>query len=68
MHKNTTQPAPTHPHTHTQANSIATELEDQMGEGVINANMGTTYEMLCNLEQALEHHEKVSEIAGGGEN
>ena len=39
-----------------------------MGEGVINANMGTTYEMLCNLEQALEHHEKVSEIAGGGEN
>ena len=32
-----------------------------MGEGVINANMGTTYEMLCNLEQALEHHDKVKE-------
>ena len=32
-----------------------------MGEGVINANVGTTYEMLCNLDQALEHHEKVKE-------
>jgi len=36
-----------------------------MGEGVVNANIGMTYEMLCNLELALEHHEKVCEGVGG---
>ena len=36
-----------------------------MCECVINANMGTTYEMLCNLDQALEHHEKVRRGRGG---
>ena len=45
-------------HTH-QSISIATELNDKVGEGVVHCNMAMTYEMLCNLEQALEHHEKV---------
>ena len=48
----------THMHTH-QSISIATELNDKVGEGVVHCNMAMTYEMLCNLEQALEHHEKV---------
>lgn len=43
-----------------QALGIAGELEDRMGEGVIHSNLGMTYEMLCNLEKALEHHERVT--------
>ena len=40
---------------------LATELEDYMGEGVVHANMATTHEMLCNLEETLVHQEKVQE-------
>ena len=32
-----------------------------MGEGVVHANMGTTHEMLSNMEEALVHQEKVRE-------
>ena len=38
---------------------LASELEDRLGEGVVHANMGTTQEMLSNMEQALVHQEKV---------
>ena len=42
---------------------IAVELQDKTGMGVCHCNMGTTYEILCNLEEALEHHEKVSQTS-----
>lgn len=38
---------------------LASELEDRIGEGVVHANMATTHEMLCNLEETLIHREKV---------
>ena len=38
---------------------IASELEDNLGEGVVHSNMAATYEMLFNLEEALVHKEKV---------
>ena len=41
---------------------LATELEDYIGEGVVHANMATTHEMLCNLEETLVHQEKVQEL------
>ena len=39
---------------------LASEMEDRLGEGVVHANMGTTHEMLSNMEEALVHQEKVS--------
>ena len=42
-----------------QSLMLATELEDRVGEGVVHANMATTYEMLYNLEETLNHQEKV---------
>ena len=42
-----------------QSLMLATELEDRVGEGVVHANMATTYEMLYNLEETLSHQEKV---------
>lgn len=38
---------------------LASELEDRIGEGVVHANMATTHEMLCNLEETLINREKV---------
>ena len=43
-----------------QSLMLASELEDRLGEGVVHANMGTTQEMLSNMEEALIHQEKVS--------
>ena len=45
-----------------QGLSIACELEDKIGEGVVHNNMGMTYEMLNSLEQAQEHYEKVCDV------
>ena len=39
---------------------LASEMEDRLGEGVVHANMGTTHEMLSNMEEALVNQEKVS--------
>lgn len=39
---------------------LASELGDTLGEGVIHSNIGVTYEMLSNMEEALIHNEKVS--------
>ncbi len=48
-----------------QGLAIAAELEDQLGEGVINNNMGMTYEMLANLDQTQDHFEKVGMLISG---
>ena len=39
--------------------TIASDLNDKTGEGILHSNMAVTHEMLCNLEEALKHHEKV---------
>ena len=41
---------------------LATELEDHMGVGIVHANMSTTHQMLCNMEETLVHQEKVGKF------
>jgi len=31
-----------------------------LGEATVHCNLGASYEMLCNLDTALEHHNEVS--------
>lgn len=36
-------------------------MDDQVGMGVCHCNMATTYEMMENVEETADQHEKVSQ-------
>ena len=42
-----------------QALETAHEVNDSIGEAIICSNLGTNYEVLGNLDKALEYHRKV---------
>ena len=42
-----------------QALETAHEVKDSIGEAIICSNLGTNYEVLGNLDKALEYHRKV---------